>query len=116
MIDEAEALTVIDINTGKYTGRKNFAETILRTNLEAVQEVVRQIRLRNLGGIIVVDFIDMDKPEHQEQVLRRLEEELKKDKTRTYVLGLTQLGLVELTRKKVRPSLSSLLERSLSLL
>lgn len=112
VIDEAEALTVIDINTGKYTGRKNFAETILRTNLEAVQEVVRQIRLRNLGGIIVVDFIDMDKPEHQEQVLRRLEEELKKDKTRTYVLGLTQLGLVELTRKKVRPSLSSLLERS----
>jgi len=112
VIDEAEALTVIDINTGKYTGRKNFAETILRTNLEAVQEVVRQIRLRNLGGIIVVDFIDMDKPEHQEQVLRRMEEELKKDKTRTYLLGLTQLGLVELTRKKVRPSLSSLLERS----
>lgn len=112
VIDEAEALTVIDVNTGKYTGAKNFEETILRTNLEAVQEIVRQIRLRNLGGIIIVDFIDMEKQEHRDRVIRQLEEELKKDKTRTYVLGLTQLGLVELTRKKVRPSLSSLLERT----
>lgn len=112
VIDEAEALTVIDVNTGKYTGTKNFAETILRTNLEAVQEIVRQIRLRNLGGIIIIDFIDMEQQEHRDEVIRQLEEELKKDKTRTYVLGLTQLGLVELTRKKVRPSLSSLLERT----
>lgn len=111
VIDEAEALTVIDVNTGKYTGTKNFAETVFRTNMEAVQEIVRQIRLRNLGGIIIIDFIDMELPEHRSEVIRQLEEELKKDKTRTCVLGLTQLGLVELTRKKVRPSLSSLLER-----
>lgn len=112
VIDEAEALTVIDVNTGKYVGSKSFAETVFRTNMEAVQEIVRQIRLRNLGGIIIIDFIDMERVEHREEILKRLEEELKKDKTRTYVLGLTQLGLVELTRKKVRPSLSSLLERS----
>lgn len=111
VIDEAEALTVIDVNTGKYTGTKNFAETVFRTNMEAVQEIVRQIRLRNLGGIIIIDFIDMELPEHRSEVIRQLEEELKKDKTRTCVLGLTQLGLLELTRKKVRPSLSSLLER-----
>ncbi|HHV34532.1 MAG TPA: Rne/Rng family ribonuclease [Syntrophomonadaceae bacterium] len=112
VIDEAEALTVIDVNTGKYTGSKNFAETIFRTNMEAIQEIVRQIRLRNLGGIIVIDFIDMELQKHRSEVTRQLEEELKKDKTRTCVLGLTQLGLVELTRKKVRPSLSSLLQRS----
>ena len=111
VIDEAEALTVIDVNTGKYTGSKNFAETIFRTNMEAIQEIVRQIRLRNLGGIIVIDFIDMELQKHRSEG-RQLEEELKKDKTRTCVLGLTQLGLVELTRKKVRPSLSSLLQRS----
>ena len=112
VIDEAEALTVIDVNTGKYTGTKNFAETVFRTNMEAVQEIVRQIRLRNLGGIIIIDFIDMELLEHRNKVIKQLEEELKKDKTRTCVLGLTQLGLLELTRKKVRPSLSSLLERS----
>lgn len=112
VIDEAEALTVIDVNTGKFVGGKSFSETVFRTNLEAVVEIVRQIRLRNLGGIIIIDFIDMDRADHREEVLRRLEEELKRDKTRTYVLGLTELGLVELTRKKVRPSLSSLLERS----
>jgi ribonuclease G len=112
VIDEAEALTVIDVNTGKYTGNKNFEDTVFRTNLEAVQEIVRQLRLRNLGGIVIIDFIDMDSPQHRSEILKRLEDELKKDKTRTYVLGLTQLGLVELTRKKVRPSLSSLLEKT----
>lgn len=112
VIDEAEALTVIDVNTGKYTGVKDFAETIFRTNIEAIPEIVRQIRLRNFGGIIVIDFIDMELAEHRSEVVRQLEEELKKDKTRTCVLGLTQLGLVELTRKKVRPSLSSLIERT----
>lgn len=110
VINEAEALTAIDVNTGKYTGKKNFAETVFRTNLEAVQEIARQIRLRNLGGIIIVDFIDMESLEYRTEVLKRLDEELKKDKTQSCVLGLTQLGLVELTRKKVRPSLSSLLE------
>ncbi|MGD0621340.1 MAG: Rne/Rng family ribonuclease [Thermacetogeniaceae bacterium] len=111
VIDETEALTVIDVNTGKYTGSKNFADTVFRTNLEAIPEIVRQVRLRNLGGIIIVDFIDMEVLEHRAEVLRRLDEDLKRDKTRTYVLGLTHLGLVEMTRKKVRPSLSSLLER-----
>jgi ribonuclease G len=111
VIDETEALTVIDVNTGKYTGSKNFADTVFRTNLDAIPEIVRQVRLRNLGGIIVVDFIDMEILEHRAEVLRRLDEELRRDKTRTYVLGLTHLGLVEMTRKKVRPSLSSLLER-----
>ena len=111
VIDETEALTVIDVNTGKYTGSKNFADTVFRTNLEAIPEIVRQVRLRNLGGIIIVDFIDMEVLEHRAEVLRRLDEELKRDKIRTYVLGLTHLGLVEMTRKKVRPSLSSLLER-----
>jgi ribonuclease G len=111
VIDETEALTVIDVNTGKYTGSKNFADTVFRTNLEAIPEIVRQVRLRNLGGIIIVDFIDMEILEHRAEVLRRLDEDLKRDKTRTYVLGLTHLGLVEMTRKKVRPSLSSLLER-----
>ena len=91
VIDEAEALTVIDVNTGKYTGTKNFAETVFRTNMEAMQEIVRQIRLRNLGGIIIIDFIDMELPEHRSEVIKQLEEELKKDKTRTCVLGLTQL-------------------------
>lgn len=111
VIDETEALTVIDVNTGKYTGKKDFADTVFHTNLEAIPEIVRQLRLRNLGGIIIVDFIDMEAPEHRAEILKRLEEELKRDKTRTYVLGLTHLGLVEMTRKKVRPSLSSLLER-----
>jgi ribonuclease G len=111
VIDETEALTVVDVNTGKYTGSKNFADTVFRTNLEAIPEIVRQVRLRNLGGIIIVDFIDMEVLEHRAEILRRLDEDLKRDKTRTYVLGLTQLGLVEMTRKKVRPSLSSLLER-----
>ncbi len=111
VIDETEALTVIDVNTGKYTGSKNFADTVFRTNLEAIPEIVRQVRLRNLGGIIIVDFIDMEVLEHRAEVLRRLDEELKRDKIRTYVLGLTHLGLVEMTRKKVRPTLSSLLEK-----
>jgi ribonuclease G len=111
VIDETEALTVIDVNTGKYTGSKNFADTVFRTNLEAIPEIVRQVRLRNLGGIIIVDFIDMEAPEHRAEILKRLDEELKRDKTRTYVLGLTHLGLVEMTRKKVRPSLGSLLEK-----
>ncbi|HAA90775.1 MAG: Ribonuclease G [Thermoanaerobacterales bacterium 50_218] len=111
VIEETEALTVIDVNTGKYTGSKNFAETAFHTNMEAVKEIARQLRLRNLGGIIIIDFIDMESPEHKNEVLKHLEKELEKDKTQTFVLGLTQLGLVELTRKKVRPSLSSILER-----
>lgn len=112
VIDETEALTSIDVNTGKFTGTTSLADTVLKTNLEATAEIARQLRLRNLGGIIVVDFIDMDSPEDEKKVLARLVEQIGKDKTKTHVLGFTQLGLVELTRKKTRQSLSSLLERS----
>lgn len=111
VIDEVEALTVIDVNTGKYIGTTNLAETVLKTNLDAAVEIVRQLRLRNIGGIIIVDFIDMEKPSHQQQVLDTLEAELRQDKVKTNVLGITQLGLVQLTRKKVSRDLSSILQR-----
>lgn len=111
VIDQAEALTAIDINTGKYVGDTDLEDTVLRTNLEAVSEIARQLRLRNLGGIIIVDFIDMNREEHWKKVLDKLETETKKDKTKTNILGTTQLGLVEITRKKVRPSLSEVLQR-----
>lgn len=111
VIDQAEALTAVDVNTGKYVGSTNLEDTVLRTNLEAAVEIARQLRLRNIGGIIIVDFIDMQQEEHRRQVLQVLEEEIKKDKTKTNILGITQLGLVEMTRKKVRPSLSEVLQR-----
>ncbi len=111
VIDQAEALTVVDVNTGKYVGSTNLEDTVLRTNLDAAVEIARQLRLRNIGGIIIIDFIDMQQESHRRQVLKVLEEEIKKDKTRTNILGITQLGLVEMTRKKVRPSLSEVLQR-----
>ena len=111
IIDQMEALTAIDVNTGKYVGEVNLSETVLHINLEAVAEIVRQIRLRNIGGIIIVDFIDMYYPEHKEQLLRALEEELKKDRTKVIVLGMTQLGLVEMTRKKIGQELTTVLEK-----
>jgi len=111
VFDHTEALTVIDVNTGKFTGKKSQAETILKTNLQAAVEIVRQVRLRNLGGIIIVDFIDMKAEEHQQQVLSVLAAELKKDRTRTHIVGLTGLGLVEMTRKKVRQGLGGLLQQ-----
>lgn len=112
IFDQTEALTVIDVNTGKYVGNSSFAETILKTNLEAAKEIVRQIRFRSIGGIILVDFIDMELPKHKEEILHFLDEEVKKDRTKTSVLGITQLGLVEMTRKKVRPTLDSLMQRA----
>lgn len=112
VIDRTEALTSIDVNTGKYVGTTNLADTVFRTNLEAAREIARQIRLRDIGGIIVVDFIDMEVPEHRQQVLKALEEAVKSDRTKTNVLGLTQLGLVEMTRKKVRQSLDDVLQRA----
>ncbi|MCF8010562.1 MAG: Rne/Rng family ribonuclease [Clostridiales bacterium] len=112
VIDQAEALIAIDINTGKYVGSTNLEDTVLKTNLEAAVEIARQLRLRNLGGIIIVDFIDMVEEGHRQQVLKKLEEEIKNDKTKTNILGITQLGLVEMTRKKVRPSLPELLQKS----
>lgn len=111
VIDDTEALTAIDVNTGKFVGSKNLAETVLLTNCEAAREIARQLRLRNIGGIIIIDFIDMDTEEHRAKVLSILEEELKKDKVKAHVLGITSLGLVEMTRKKVRQSLSSTLEK-----
>jgi ribonuclease G len=111
VIDQAEALTAIDVNTGKYVGTTNLEDTVLKTNLDAAVEIARQLRLRNIGGIIIVDFIDMSREEHRRQVLEVLEEEIRKDKTKTNILGITQLGLVEMTRKKVRPSLAEVLQK-----
>ena len=105
VIDRTEALTVIDVNTGKFVGSSSLEETVLQNNLEAAEEIGRQLRLRDIGGIIVIDFIDMEKPEHQRQVLRRLRETLAKDKTRTQVFDVSHLGLVEMTRKNVSAGL-----------
>ncbi|ASS74951.1 ribonuclease G [Tumebacillus algifaecis] len=111
VIDQTEALTAIDINTGKFVGTTSLEETVLKTNLEAARELVRQIRLRDLGGIIIIDFIDMRDPANKQLVLEELEAQLKKDRTRAHVLGMTQLGLIEMTRKKVRQSLDEVLMR-----
>ncbi|MGI6316876.1 MAG: Rne/Rng family ribonuclease [Christensenellales bacterium] len=102
IIDHTEALTVIDVNTGKYVGEKDLQQTILRTNLEAAEEIARQVRLRDIGGIIVIDFIDMLEGGNQQKVIDALKEALSADRTRTHVVGMTGLGLVEMTRKKVR--------------
>jgi ribonuclease G len=101
VIDKTEAMTVIDVNTGRYVGRKYLEDTILRTNLEACREIVRQLRVRDIGGIIVIDFIDMARRENREQVLVALQAELEKDRTKTYVVELSPLGLVEMTRQNV---------------
>lgn len=105
VIDEAEALVVIDVNTGRYVGKKDFEDTIVKTNLEAVREIAHQLRIRNCGGIIIIDFIDMEKESHREKVLQSLREELQKDRARTTVVSMSNLGLVEMTRKRIRPSL-----------
>ncbi|TJY41438.1 Rne/Rng family ribonuclease [Cohnella pontilimi] len=105
--DETEALTVIDVNTGKFTGTVDLEETVFRTNLEAAEEIARLLRLRDAGGIIVVDFIDMEKDEHRQQVEQLLETTMKRDRTKCQVVGWTRLGLLEMTRKKARESVSS---------
>jgi len=109
VIDHTEALVSIDVNTGKYVGKRDFEQTVLKINLEAVGEVVRQIRLRDLGGIIIIDFIDMESADHREQVYRALKRALTEDKARTNVLEISELGLVEMTRKRVRQDLRALL-------
>lgn len=109
VIDQNEAMTTIDVNTGKFVGFKNQEETVFRTNLEAAQVIARQLRLRNIGGIIIADFIDMDESEHRQQVLKTLENYLNSDPTRTYVHGITQLGLVEITRKRTTENLQQML-------
>ncbi len=109
VIDQTEAMTTIDVNTGGYVGRKNHEETLFKTNLEAAQAIARQLRLRNLGGIIIVDFIDMAEPEHRRQVLRALEKALSRDRTKVHMTEMSPLGLVELTRKRTRESLERVL-------
>jgi ribonuclease G len=108
-IDQTEALTAIDVNTGKYTGRKSLEDTILRTNLEAADEVVRQLRLRDIGGIIVIDFIDMEDQFHRAEVFSRLNAALERDRTKTRVMEISRLGLVEMTRKNVTDGLTDVL-------
>lgn len=105
VVDEAEALVVVDVNTGRYVGKKDLEDTILKTNLEAVKEIAHQLRVRNAGGIIIIDFIDMEKQVHRDQVLLALADELKKDRSRTNIISMSELGLVEMTRKRIRPSL-----------
>ncbi len=109
VIDQTEAMTTIDVNTGGFVGHRNLEETIFKTNLEATQAIARQLRLRNLGGIIIVDFIDMTEAEHQRQVLRALEKNLERDHTKIMISEVTSLGLVQLTRKRTRESLEHVL-------
>jgi len=109
VIDRTEALTVIDVNTGKYVGKTDLASTILKNNLEAVGEIVRQITLRDIGGIILVDFIDMEKQDHRREVLDALDEAVQRDRSKMYVIDLTSLGLVEITRKRVYQDLEEIM-------
>jgi len=110
VINQTEALVAIDVNTGKYVGKKNLEETVFKTNLEAAKEIVRQIRLRDLGGIIVLDFIDMEDLGNRAKLFEALEVEIKKDRSKTKILQISEFGLIEMTRKRVRQSL----ERSLT--
>ena len=105
VIDQTEAMTTIDVNTGGYVGHRNLEETIFKTNLEATSAIARQLRLRNLGGIIIIDFIDMEDPEHRRQVLRSLQKGLERDPTKTHISEVSALGLVQMTRKRTRESL-----------
>ena len=112
VIDQTEAFASIDVNTGKFTGNHHLEETVFKTNLEATKEIARQLRLRDIGGIILIDFIDMKKQDHRDAVWRALQEHLKKDRTKSHLLGFTQLGLLEMTRKKVRQNLLDILMRA----
>jgi ribonuclease G len=109
VLNQTEALVAIDVNTGKYVGREGLEETILRTNLEAVREIVRQIRLRDLGGIIVIDFIDMQDAGNRTQVISAMEQEIRNDRARSRMLQISDFGLVEITRQRTRPSLERML-------
>jgi ribonuclease G len=112
VVNPTEALVAIDVNTGRFVGRTNLEDTVLETNLEAVREIVRQIRLRDLGGILVIDLIDMTEQEHRDQVFRRLLEELARDRAKTKVLAISEFGLVEITRKRSRSNLERLLTQA----
>jgi ribonuclease G len=109
IIDQTEALTTVDVNTGGYVGARNFEDTIFKTNLEAAQAIARQLRLRNLGGIIIADFIDMARPDHQDAVLAEFRKQLARDRVKTMAGGFSSLGLLEMTRKRTRESLAHML-------
>ncbi len=109
VIDQTEAMTVIDVNTGKYVGKESLEETILKTNLEAVKEIAYQIRLRNIGGIIIIDFIDMERHESREKVLKAFTDIMKKDRAKSTIYNISELGIVQMTRKRVRDSLERVL-------
>jgi len=109
VFDQTEAMTTIDVNTGTFVGRRNLEETIFKTNMEAASAIGRQLRLRNIGGIIIIDFIDMLDPEHQRQVLRLLKQVLERDKAKSHINGMSMLGLVEMTRKRTRENLQQIL-------
>jgi ribonuclease G len=114
IIDQAEALTAVDVNSGRYVGKKNLEETITKINIEAAKEIVYQLRLRNIGGIIIIDFIDMDKPQNRDKVFKALQEALGRDKAKTNVLKISELGLVEMTRKRVRESVTRMMNEPCS--
>lgn len=109
IVEQTEALTVIDVNTGKFVGKHNLEDTILKTNLEAVREIVYQLKLRNIGGIVVIDFIDMDKSANRSKVFSALKDALKSDRARTTITKISELGLVEMTRKRTRDDLRNML-------
>jgi ribonuclease G len=109
IVDQTEALTTVDVNTGGFVGARNFDDTIFKTNLEAAQAIARQLRLRNLGGIIIADFIDMAREDHREAVLSEFKKQLRRDRVKTMAGGFSQLGLVEMTRKRTRESLARML-------
>jgi ribonuclease G len=114
IMDQAEALTAVDVNSGRYVGKKNLEETITKINVEAAKEIVYQLRLRNIGGIIIIDFIDMDKPQNRDKVFKALQEALGRDKAKTNVLKISELGLVEMTRKRVRESVTRMMNEPCS--
>jgi ribonuclease G len=112
IIDQAEALVAVDVNSGRYVGKKNLEETITRINVEAAKEIVYQLRLRNIGGIIIIDFIDMDKAQNRDKVFKAMQEALGRDRAKTNVLKISELGLIEMTRKRVRESMGRTLNEA----
>jgi ribonuclease G len=107
VIEQTEGLVAIDVNTGKFTGESNLEETVYRTNLEAAQEIARQIRLRDMGGIIIIDFIDMTKQDHRWHLYKLFRDAVRRDRAKTNILQMSELGLIEMTRQRIRPSLES---------
>jgi ribonuclease G len=109
VIDQTEAMTVIDVNTGKYVGKEDLEETILKTNLEAVKEIAYQVRLRNIGGIIIIDFIDMERIENRDRVFNSFVDAMKRDRAKNTIYNISELGIIQMTRKRVRESLGRVL-------